>query len=86
MQIQHPTAALSARTATTQDDVTGDVTTSTVLLVGELLRLSAAAVQEGFHPRVVADGLDVTRDAAVAFLKDFSVPYKQERDILLCTA
>ena len=38
MQIQHPTAAMVARTATAQDDVTGDGTTSTVLLCGELLK------------------------------------------------
>jgi len=38
MQIQHPTASLIARTATAQDDITGDGTTSIVLLVGELMK------------------------------------------------
>jgi len=38
MQIQHPTAALIARTATAQDDITGDGTTSNVLFTGELLK------------------------------------------------
>ncbi|KAG5458114.1 MAG: hypothetical protein BJ554DRAFT_1728, partial [Olpidium bornovanus] len=40
MQIQNPTAAMIARAATAQDDVTGDGTTSIVLLVGELLRMA----------------------------------------------
>jgi len=40
MQIQHPTASLIARTATAQDDITGDGTTSSVLLIGELLKQS----------------------------------------------
>lgn len=34
MQIQHPTASLIARASTAQDDMTGDGTTSTVLLIG----------------------------------------------------
>merc|ERR1712188_257238 len=38
MQIQHPTACLIARAATSQDDITGDGTTSTVLIIGELLK------------------------------------------------
>jgi len=37
MQIQNPTAAMIARAATAQDDITGDGTTSNVLIVGELL-------------------------------------------------
>ena len=89
MQIQHPTAALIARTATAQDDVTGDGTTSTVLLVGELLRLAEQYVADGLHPRVVTDGLDAARDACLKFLDDFKKPYENilaERDILLCTA
>jgi len=95
MQIQHPTAALIARTATAQDDITGDGTTSTVLLVGELLRQSHFLVQQqGLHPRVVADGLDVARDACLDFLKDpanrFTVPVEepviQQSDVLLSTA
>ena len=35
MQIQNPTAALIARTAVAQDEMTGDGTTSVVLLVGK---------------------------------------------------
>jgi T-complex protein 1 subunit zeta len=37
-QIQHPTASLIAKVATAQDDITGDGTTSVVLIIGELLR------------------------------------------------
>ena len=38
MQIQHPTAMMIARIATAQDDITGDGTTSAVLIVGELMK------------------------------------------------
>ena len=40
MQIQHPTAVMIARTATAQDDATGDGTTSCVLFTGELLKMA----------------------------------------------
>lgn len=46
MQIQHPTAALIARTATAQDDMTGDGTTSVVLFTGELLRVAFNYIQQ----------------------------------------
>eukprot|EP00967_Tisochrysis_lutea_P100826 scaffold150769_cov34-Tisochrysis_lutea.AAC.1 len=38
MQIQNPTACMIARIATAQDDITGDGTTSAVLVVGEVSR------------------------------------------------
>lgn len=90
MQIQHPTAALIARTATAQDDITGDGTTSTVLLTGELLKQCAVYVQEGLHPRILTDGLDVARDAALEFLKNEFCILKDDpiadRELLLSTA
>lgn len=91
MQIQHPTAALIARTATAQDDVTGDGTTSTVLLVGELLRVSERYVSEtSLHPRHLTDGYDLARDAVLEFLKgDFLVSKPDaisDRDLLLSMA
>jgi len=74
MQIQHPTACMVARTATAQDDVTGDGTTSTVLMCGELLKQAERYVSEGCHPRVITDGFDLARDAAIKFLDDFKEP------------
>ena len=73
MQIQHPTAIMIARTATAQDDVTGDGTTSTVLLCGELLKQADRRVSEGLHPRIVTDGFDLARDATIEFLNKFKV-------------
>lgn len=45
-QIQHPTASLIARASTAQDDVTGDGTTSTVLVIGELLKQADLYISE----------------------------------------
>ncbi|KAL3823451.1 hypothetical protein ACHAXA_010211 [Cyclostephanos tholiformis] len=97
MQIQHPTAALIARTATAQDEITGDGTTSTVLLCGELLRQAHRYIAEGLHPRVISDGFDIARDATLKFLDDFKVDYNRggdngkkkiqdDRELLRCIA
>jgi T-complex protein 1 subunit zeta len=55
MMIQHPTAMLIARTATAQDDITGDGTTTAVLLCGELMKQAERYYMEGLHPRVVSE-------------------------------
>ena len=73
MQIQHPTACMVARTATAQDDVTGDGTTSTVLLCGELLKQAERYASEGLHPRVITDGFEIAREASVQFLDEFKL-------------
>jgi len=90
MQIQHPTACMIARTATAQDDVTGDGTTSTVLLCGELLRQAERYTVEGLHPRMIADGFDLGRDATLKFLEGFKIKKTgdllNDRDLLRCIA
>ncbi|GAA5864889.1 hypothetical protein JCM3774_004262 [Rhodotorula dairenensis] len=76
MQIQNPTAALIARTAVAQDEMTGDGTTSVVLLVGELLKQSMRYTQEGVHPRVLADGVEVAKNALTTFLDQFKQQFQ----------
>ena len=68
MQIQHPTAALIARTATAQDDITGDGTTSNVLFTGELLKQCERYLTEGLHPRVLVEGIELGRERALEVL------------------
>uniref|UniRef100_A0A8C6RWZ5 T-complex protein 1 subunit zeta n=1 Tax=Nannospalax galili TaxID=1026970 RepID=A0A8C6RWZ5_NANGA len=47
MKIQLPTASLIAKVATAQDDITGDGTTSNVLIIGELLKQADLYISEG---------------------------------------
>jgi chaperonin GroEL (HSP60 family) len=51
-----------ARAATAQDDITGDGTTSVVLMVGELLKQADRHIQEGLHPRVITDGYEIAKN------------------------
>jgi hypothetical protein len=64
-QIQNPTAAMIARSATSQDEITGDGTTSVVLLVGELMKQAERYISEGVHPRVVTEGFDIAKTEAL---------------------
>lgn len=73
MHIQHPTASLIARSATSQDDMTGDGTTSIVVLIGELLKQSQQYLNEGVHPRALVDGFEKAKECALAFLDAYKV-------------
>lgn len=74
MQIQHPTASLIARASTAQDDMTGDGTTSTVLIIGELLKQADIYVAEGLHPRLLTEGFDKARARALEVLDSMKIP------------
>ena len=88
-QIQHPTATLIARTATAQDEFTGDGTTSNVLFIGELLKQSERYLQEGLHARVLVEGFELARERTLQFLDKFKVETKDidtDRERLLSVA
>ncbi|KAI9591085.1 T-complex protein 1 zeta subunit [Syncephalis fuscata] len=86
MQIQNPTAAMIARAATAQDDITGDGTTSVVLLVGELLKQAERYVSEGLHPRVVTEGFELAKKEATKFLDEFRIKKTIDRELLISVA
>lgn len=78
--VQNPTAALIARTAVAQDEMTGDGTTSVVLLVGEILKQAERYTQEGVHPRVLADGIEVAKAELTTFLDGFKKAFDAGRN------
>ena len=54
-----------ARAATAQDEITGDGTTSNVLLVGEMLKHAERVIGEGLHPRLVTEGIELAKVEAL---------------------
>ncbi|KAM3223536.1 hypothetical protein ACQJBY_057101 [Aegilops geniculata] len=90
MQIQNPTAIMIARTAVAQDDTSGDGTTSTVLFIGELMKMSERCIEEGTHPRFLVDGFEVAKKATLEFLETFKTPVvigdQPDREILKMVA
>lgn len=85
MQIQHPTAAMIARAATAQDDITGDGTTSNVLFIGEIMRQAERYLGDGIHPRIIVDGLELAKVETLKFLEEFKQNIEGEikRDLLV---
>ncbi|MCJ1386594.1 T-complex protein 1 subunit zeta [Xylographa soralifera] len=86
MQIQNPTAVMIARAATAQDDITGDGTTSVVLMVGELLKQADRYISEGLHPRIITDGYEIAKTEALKFLDEFKLQKEVDRELLLSVA
>eukprot|EP00045_Choanoeca_perplexa_P013363 m.151339 g.151339 ORF g.151339 m.151339 type:complete len:536 (+) comp16336_c0_seq1:150-1757(+) len=86
MQIQHPTASLIARAATAQDDITGDGTTSNVLLIGELLKQAELYITEGLHPRLIVDGFEIAKDVAMKVLTDMRCAGEVDKAVLMNVA
>ena len=82
MQIQHPTASLIARASTAQDDMTGDGTTSTVLIIGELLKQADIYISEGLHPRMVTEGFDLARAKTLEILDSLKISLEPEKGLL----
>ncbi|KAH0507056.1 T-complex protein 1 subunit zeta-2 [Microtus ochrogaster] len=86
MQIQHPTASIIAKVAAAQDQVTGDGTTSNVLIIGELLKQADLYISEGLHPRIIAEGFDAAKTKALEVLDEIKVEKEMKREILLDVA
>jgi len=89
MQIQHPTACMIARASSAQDEITGDGTTTSVMFIGELMKMSESYLTDGLHPRLIAEGFDIAREECLKFLESFKVPVEnplQDREKLVCVA
>lgn len=83
MQIQNPTASLIAKASTAQNEQTGDGTTSTVLLIGELLKQSEIYINDGLHPRVIADGFQLAKKKTLEVLEQIKCPLQtNDKDLL----
>lgn len=86
MQIQNPTSLMIARGASAQDDVCGDGTTSTVLLIGEMLKKAEQLLVEGLHPRIILDGFDLAKDQLMTWIDTQKIPVKIDRELLVSVA
>lgn len=60
-----------ARSATAQDDIVGDGTTSNVLFIGEMMKQAQRLYQDGIHPRVITDGYELGKNETLRFLEKF---------------
>lgn len=77
MQFQHPIAQMIARAVTAQDEMAGDGTTGTVLLIGELMRLAEYYMRDGVHVRSIVEGYNLAKEETLRFLDEFKKPLTQ---------
>merc|ERR1719238_919899 len=83
MQIQNPTACMIARIATAQDDITGDGTTSAVLIVGELMKQAERHLSDGVHPRLLCEGIELAKTHLLKYIDGIKVAKEMDRRELL---
>jgi len=84
MQIQHPTAMMIARIATAQDDITGDGTTSAVLIVGELMKQAERHLTDGVHPRLLCEGIELAKERVLSYIDSSAIKMDTtKRDLLI---
>ncbi|GBE62037.1 TCP-1 chaperonin [Babesia ovata] len=74
MMIQHPTAMILCRAASAMDEITGDGTTSNVMISSNLMKNSEDHIlYEGVHPKFIADGFNVALEKALKSLEELKV-------------
>jgi len=84
MQIQNPTACMIARIATAQDDITGDGTTSAVLVVGEMMKQAERHLSDGVHPRLLCEGIELAKTSLLEYIDRTALAKDcADRDLLL---
>jgi len=74
------------RSATAQDDMVGDGTTTNVLFIGEIMRQAERYIGDGVHPRILVDGMELGKLEALKFLEEFKCEKEVDRDLLIQVA
>jgi len=78
LPIMHPTASLISRQAAAQDEITGDGTTSSILLTGELMTEAERICSKGLHPRLLVEGYEKAKDLTLEYLDEFKTQVTEE--------
>ena len=71
LDIQHPAAKMLVQVSKTVDEQTGDGTTSSVILAGELLRRAEELLEQKVHPTLIVQAYKEASDKAIEILKEF---------------
>ena len=74
MNIEHPAGKMLVEVAKTQDEETGDGTTTAVVIAGELLKKAENLLDQEIHPTVIIKGYRMAQEKATEFLTQISDP------------
>ena len=73
IDVQHPAAKMLVEVAKSQDQETGDGTTTSVVIAGELLKRAQDLLEKKIHPTIIVGGYQKAADEATKVLKDISI-------------
>ena len=73
MDISNPIAKMLVEVAKTQDEITGDGTTTAVVLAGELLKEAKDLIGKGIHPLIVVKGYEIAAKESLKILKELAI-------------
>ncbi len=73
IDVQHPAAKMLVEVAKSQDQETGDGTTTSVVIAGELLKRAQDLLEKKIHPTIIVGGYQKAADKATKVLKDISI-------------
>jgi thermosome len=74
MEIEHPAAKMMVEVAKTQNEETGDGTTTSVILAGELLKNAEQLLDQEVHPTVITKGFKIAKEEALKILEELARP------------
>lgn len=84
IDVTHPAAKSMIELSRTQDEETGDGTTSVIILAGEILHLSQPFLEKDIHPTVIVRAYMKALDAALKVIDSISFPVDvEDRDAML---
>lgn len=83
IEVQHPAAKFVIDLAKTQDQETGDGTTSVVVIAGELLKQAETLLDMDIHPSSIIEGYKIARFEATKILEDMAVDVSFDDDEML---
>lgn len=78
MDIEHPAAKMMVEVAKTQNEETGDGTTTSVVLAGELLKKAEELIEQEIHPTIITKGFRIAKEEALKILDEISKPVTLE--------
>lgn len=83
MSIEHPIGKMFVELAKTQDSETGDGTTSSVIIAGELISKAEHLLDENIHPSIIIKGYKMASEKAISFFEEISDKISvEDKDLL----
>ena len=80
-KVEHPTAKLVIETSITQDRVARDGTTTSILILAELLRNALELSRSGLHPTIIADSYRSAYSMCIKEIDSIARPVTSDEDV-----